>query len=193
MTARLADLREPPVVGRLYLVPFVRAWWNGKVADWPVLGPAHTDREFFQFPHRHYHVDARFVSRSAIRGCISASEDIVSAAQRYPLSGKSEWNDTATTFAPPRDAIPRGRPPEKRLRCVRADLPYHFGGQRAIQQLRDKHGGQPCAFIVMTDGRRLCPHRKVDLSSMVPNADGVVTCPLHGLRIRMTAAQDIAA
>lgn len=28
-----------------------------------------------------------------------------------------------------------------------------------------------------------CPNRKVDLSTLIPNEQGIVTCPLHGLHV----------
>ena len=29
---------------------------------------------------------------------------------------------------------------------------------------------------------RICPHRGADLSTFTPDADGCITCPLHGLK-----------
>lgn len=190
MTApRLVELREPPLVGRKYLVPFVRAYWSGKEADWPVMGPAHTDREFFNFAHRHYHIDARFVSGRMLRGTGYPVDDIVQLTQRFPLSG-SMRRQADGSYGPSADAIPTGRPQERSFQCMRVELPYHFGGEGPVQQLREKHGNRPCPPIELPDGRKLCPHRKVDLSNLLPNAEGVVTCPLHGLqvRVRETAA-----
>lgn len=188
---RVADMREPPAVGRRYMVPFVRLMWCGKIANWPVLGPAHTDREFFNFPYRHYHVDARFLSKGMLRGSTSyfhGACDPVELSQRYPLSGPSTWQD-GDVWAPLPDAVPLGRPSERPFRCVRVDTPYAFGGMEQVGKLRAKHGVGACAPIDLGDGRRLCPHRKVDLSNMVPDSDGVVTCPLHGLRVQMVEAR----
>jgi hypothetical protein len=171
----LSDLREPPVVGRFYMVPVVRFIWCGVEADWPVLGPMHSDREFFNFERRHYHVEARFVgARLAARAARDTSGGVADAAQRFPLSRRND-----------RDApeLPDGRPPLKRMKCQATAFPYLHGHQIAVIDLRS-HYGEPAEPIRRPDGRLLCPHRKVDLSQFVPDDSGIVTCPLHGLRVR---------
>lgn len=170
----LSALREPPVVGRFYMVPVVRFVWCDVEADWPVLGPMHADEEFFNFPKRHYHVDARFVSAALARKLRRyGGDNVASAAQRYPLSQR--WGDDEPD-------LPNGRPTLKRLKCRSAEFAYHFGHQEAVGHLR-AHYGEPAEPIVRPDGRLLCPHRKVDLSQFAPDANGLVTCPLHGLRV----------
>lgn len=58
----LSTLREPPVVGRFYMVPVIRDYpYNGIRRTWPVIGPKHTDADFFNLAEEHYHVDARFI------------------------------------------------------------------------------------------------------------------------------------
>ena len=45
MTQRIDELREPPVVGRFYLVPTVRyPYFREKLEDWPVLGTRNRSR-----------------------------------------------------------------------------------------------------------------------------------------------------
>lgn len=177
--ARLADLREPPKVGTFYMVPVVRHIWCGTEAEWPVLGPMHSDAEFFKFPKRHYHVDARFVTARLAQRIVShAGGSVASAAQRYPLSQRYGKNEPD---------LPSGRPLLKRLKCRTAEFEYHHGHQDVIAELR-AHYGEQAEPIVRPDGRLLCPHRKVDLSQFTPDADGLVTCPLHGLRVRCVSA-----
>jgi hypothetical protein len=176
---RLADLREPPVVGRFYMVPAVQHIWCGVDALWPVLGPMHTDADFFNFRDRHYHIDARFVpARLAGQVTKWGKRSIAAMAQGFPLS-RRRYDE--------RD-IPSGRPTLARFKCQSAEMLYSFGGKDEVRRLREHHGdnGNAAAMpICKPDGRKLCPHRKVDLSSFAPDQDGIVTCPLHGLRVRV--------
>lgn len=185
----LADLREPPVVGRFYLVPVVPAeQWCGITGNLPVIGPSHTDVEHFNFRHRHYHVDARFLSASE-RAKISRyssmyreGQDVDAAVGAWPLTNTAGGG------------VPRGLPKLARRRCTANAFAYRHGHQAAVQALR-RDLGEPDA-ILLKDGRKLCPHRKVDLSQFAPDADGFVTCPLHGLRVRCAlaaAATEVAA
>lgn len=182
----LSELREPPVVGRYYMVPVVRHPWHGRTDDWPVFGPMHTDREFFGFDAAHYHVDMRFIGKRHTAWAIrqlwyrnrsgDEDKDLALVCSVYPLA------DRLT-------ALPTGRPGLARRRCVRS----HVGTpllQHMKADMRENfraHYGDtpehPAAAIRKADGRRLCPHRKVDLSSLSPDANGVVVCPLHGLRV----------
>lgn len=182
-TSLLSELRAPPVVGQFYMVPAVHFNWCGIETWWPVLGPLHTDREFFNFSSPHYHVDARFVRKDLAKRASLHDAGIFSQAQRSPLARRLEAN------AP---EVPTGRPALRRFKCQSTEFPYHFDHQPAVMELRKHHGDghskQDTKPIKLADGRLLCPHRKVDLSSFQPDASGIVTCPLHGLRVQCGSA-----
>lgn len=173
----IRTLREPPVPGRYYMVPAVFFTWFGRETWWPVLGPMHTDAEHLQFPHRHYHIDARFVTARMARA-LGFYDEIDVASQSYPLAQRHGSTDE----------LPKGRPLLRRMRCRTNDYPYHHHGQPNIAGLRLAYGDEGpdrrAEPIRLADGRILCPHRKVDLSSFAPDGDGVVTCPLHGLMVQ---------
>lgn len=181
----LSSLRKPPVVGKFYMVPAVHFVWCGIEAWWPVLGPLHTDREFFNFSSPHYHVDARFVRKDLAKRASDSMHrnGIAAQTQRSPLSRNR---------VPDAVDVPTGRPALRRMKCQMAEVPYLFAHQEAVIALRKHHGDghskQPAEPIKRADGRLLCPHRKVDLSTFEPDADGIVTCPLHGLRVRCGSA-----
>lgn len=181
MVEALSDLREPPRVGRVYLVPAVTEIWCGKEALWPVLGPMHTDARDFSFPWRHYHLDARFLSRAMLRG--THVEDIAEAVGRAPLSGPNKRAEDGSWI--PHPIFPKGRPEVHPFRCIRQSTPYLYGETGQVQALRERFGR--CSPIVRPDGRKLCPHRRADLSNMVISDDGTVTCPLHGLIVQVAA------
>lgn len=181
---RLAELREPPVPGRTYLVPVVEDYpYFARRDDWPVIGPRHADGEFFNFPDPHYHVDPRFLTEGqarfiARRAYLPDKKD--GSARRldmvvgsYPLSSRGS-------------EVPKGLPVLKPRRCRASTYGYAYSGNPAIRALNEAFEGRQAA-ICMRDGRKLCPHRKVDLSTFLPDDNGFVTCPLHGLRVQMGA------
>ncbi len=183
-TPLLSDLREPPVVGRYYMVPVIKYVWHGRWDHWPVLGPLHTDADHFNFPHRHYHVDVRFLSKTRIRWAAKRAgvfrlHDEDWAATVANAATVATWNPLFHFAHPHR----RGRPGLQRLMCRVDALPFVLGGNKLMQALHAAYP-DPAPAIARPDGRLLCPHRKVDLSSFAPDADGIVTCPLHGLRVQ---------
>jgi hypothetical protein len=160
-TPRADLMTEPLVVGQFYLVPTVRAPWFGKVADWPVIGPEHDDREILGFRHRHYHVDARFLPAKSKR---------VLSTLGHPLHAKRHGD------------LPLGplpRPIWRRRKCIRATVGGFHPWHTTLDKLRAHYAGQQC---LKGKGGWICPHQKAALGSIVP-VNGVIICPLHGLYI----------
>lgn len=182
----LSDLREPPVPGKFYMVPVISYIYLDIKGVWPVLGPMHTDVEHFNFPYPHYHVDPRFLTAQQVKrvegywGVLMQS--LAAVTGRQPLHRRGE-------------PLPKGRPVLARRKCRSADAPYAYGDKDPVLALR-KDFGDPAMPIARADGRLLCPHRKVDLSTLVPDEQGIVTCPLHGLRVdcrRSSAIHEVPA
>lgn len=179
----LSELRKPPVIGRTYMVPAVRFTYLDRDDDWPVLGPMHTDVKHFNFPEPHYHIDARFVTGEQARlmrrytrhsRYAAGVDPLVATVSALPLSKRRVWN------AP---ELPKGMPELKDMRCARKAHLHPFNHFGAFVALRAEYS-DPALPIQKPNGRLLCPHRKVDLSSFPPDADGIVVCPLHGLRVK---------
>lgn len=170
---RVTELSEPPVVGRWYLVPTVRFGYQSDVArDWPVFLPKHEDARFFSFEHVHYHPDPRFIAKAL--WALAGDEDYnggIGAFQRLPISRK-RWGQWAID---PPAAVWRRR------RCHRSHAPYQFGHTPQVGGLREHFAGTRCK-----SNRHgwVCPHQNWPMGSLEPDADGVITCPLHGLRVR---------
>lgn len=181
MTPKLSDLREPPVVGQFYLVPVVRDYpYCGFTGEWPVIGPKHVDGEFIQFHLEHYHVDARFLT---------------AAQEKRVTNSSSEWSIEGVVGSAPLCSrgsdLPKGRPVLARRKCRRDGYGYAHGDKEGIKALRAHYGELDA--IALDDGRKLCPHRKADLTQFPPDADGFVMCPLHGLRVRCAEATESAS
>lgn len=183
-TPLLSELREPPVVGQFYMVPVIRQfYWHGRRGDWPVIGPMHEDKHFFDFDELHYHIDARFLTKP--QAAFAASH----CPKRILNIGGFEPEIVTISGAPLSNwysrTLPRGRPALARRKCTRESyesmvLQVHPDARRKLEA----RYGAIATPIHRRDGRMLCPHRKVDLSQFVPDANGIVTCPLHGLRVR---------
>lgn len=154
MTLQRVDrLKGAPVVGEFYLVPIIHGKWYDRVADFPVIGHRHNDIEFFDFEREHYHLDFRFFRGTGFK-----------------------YASTAPLHA--HEGFPLGKPVLKRRKCLR-DQHIFDGPSYIMSPFRKSFAGQQCA-----KGKRgwVCPHRHIALGS-TPAIDGIITCPLHGLRI----------
>lgn len=172
MTEMLSNLRQPPVIGRYYMVPVIDYRYMGKVDAWPTLGPLHHDKGDVGFDHLHYHIDARFISGKQAQ-----------FIRRRSWRGSLETQVASAPLCTLYEPVPP-RPRLERLRCRVSSWEYSPPGAAPWMAKFDKRYGKVAEPIRIKGGRLLCPHRKVDLSSLKPDADGIVTCPLHGLRVR---------
>lgn len=158
---RVDLLTTPPVVGRFYLVRIVHAKYFGQIGDWPVIGPEHDDAEFFGFYQRHYHIDFRFVRWSDER-----------AAERHSY----------VLYDHPSQLM--GKPVLRRRKCVRSSMIFSIpwnAKRDPLDVMREHYAGRQCN---KGKGGWICPHRNAPLGSLEPQ-NGIVTCPLHGLRIHV--------
>lgn len=179
---RIDQLQGAPEVGATYLVPAARRKWpsigltKGGSASmrlaaswWPLVGPLHNDAEYFEVHANHYHYDIRFLTDQQLR--------------------TFDYHKRHDSMAMAAIQIAHGLLPEWRpLKCRRLQPEYPHADQLMIRRLNRAYEGMqaPCN----TRGW-VCPHKNFPLSSYVPDAQGVITCPLHGLRIR--AADGICA
>lgn len=163
-------LSAPAVVGEWYLVPSIHYFWffNDRKRYWyPVIGPKHDDVEDINFKDVHYHVDARFLSKS--------TWDKIE--KYYPDRG-AEYGVAARPMCHwdyPELPVPVYR----RMLCKRQ---VQYMGKFAFSppwlgKLETRFSDRRLA-----GDRRVCPHRGAPLAGTCPDASGIVTCPLHGLR-----------
>lgn len=168
MIARVDQLSSPPIVGRFYLVPTVRGLYFGRTDDWPVTGPAHEDERFFNFPWRHFHIDIRFLSWRQRRHIEAHRPPFVCLQRMVARSPLSEFNN---------DRLPE--PALGRRHCWSADTTWPEPHNPKVRNLQTHYAGDLCRRSAFGF---VCPHRGARLGSIAP-VDGVITCPLHGLRI----------
>ncbi|KEC73173.1 hypothetical protein RLPCCGM1_c1289 [Rhizobium leguminosarum bv. phaseoli CCGM1] len=164
---RLDELTQHVEVGRYYLVPTVTASWCGDEKVWPVIGPQHNDRHCLDFGYDHYHIDPRFVAEGAGAGFwlrVSAAPIMTSAAINAGGLPKPVWRRRICRRLANPDLAEVGE------RAARhPNWQCHFDEWTGKQAKRDSRGW-------------ICPHRAVSLADHAP-VDGVITCPLHLLRI----------
>ena len=171
--------------GKYYLRPCVRTRWPStkQPVRWiPVLGPPHSDAEIIKFSPRHFHADFRFLPRK------------LQEASGYPDTEVHHVFRTAVTIAYPH--VP-GKPaqPVQINFLPTAEFPTHtFFQERRVQfngnypEYPDRHIPWLEQLTETYQGQRLqgeemvCPHRGASLKGIAPGNDGLISCPLHGLR-----------
>lgn len=152
---RVDRLKEPPVIGQAYLVPTVFGQWHHLLRDWPVIGLKHDDIEHLNFEKLHYHLDTRF---------LRLSESLLGGAPYRPLHARNDVELGPIKFA--------------RRTCIRAPLGFIWPRDLGLK-VDAAFAGRQCG-----KGKRgwVCPHKHFPLGS-IEVVDGVIQCPLHGLRI----------
>lgn len=176
MAARTPTIGTEPVkLGRTYVVPCIFWPWLDLDASpqwWPVIGHRHTDVEFFGFKPTHYHVDPRFVTKKQRDWAsdIMPGKPLEKYCQSAPLS--------ASVFGSVFD-VP-DKPTMMRRRCTQEFIPYFFHVMGAVTKINNRWKGDVCRG---EKGAWICPHQHTRLAGVHADSSGVVTCPLHGMRI----------
>lgn len=165
MIKEICKLKEPPELGARYLVPCVvikEAYLDRDWADWerqrkvaviPIIDLKHSDRENGQ-DYEHYHVDFRFVSKKIMKN-IKRIDGIPYSV----IGGRVNLHEVSDPLIS-----------YKVLPCINL---HNTGIAGGIQKSKLKH---KCIH----KGR--CPHRGANMATVVPDENGILTCPLHGLQ-----------
>lgn len=148
---RVDRLTEPVVEGRYYLVPTVEAIHFQHLTAWPVIGPEHSDAEFFNFRANHYHIDGRFLSQRLMR--------------HVPDNRWLHSSPLQTHYALNPGGLPR--PVWRRRRCRTALLSYPLNDEKPMIALQAAFAGKACTA---GKGGWICPHRKAPLGSGIKGA-----------------------
>lgn len=179
-----------PEVGRYYLVPQLRQIRTSTKIDkpplllWiPVHGPQHEDAEIIGFRYQHYHVDTRFMSDAFLF--------------HYLAKYKSEYYLMGKTFAEEAMIIPVIVESQSVYFKVESPEPV-LRKRRCYREMPDFPPGTTTGFgprlrAVYADCQLdpenpICPHRGFKLSGL-PDRDGVVICPGHGLSFNLTTGR----
>lgn len=148
-------------VGKMYKIPTVQAVLSWGYSVIPVLGPRHNDKEFIGFYQYHYHWDFRFATSRQIERLVRDEGGSIFVHVIKAEPGDMTGDAGAVTY--------RWR------KCRRVMPPYPL-----------KPHWLPAMSAAYTDKTlvdgHICPHKGADLTGLPVDAQGCVTCPLHGLR-----------
>lgn len=162
----IEELNNPPIIGMYYLVPCIiydTISDEGKkhLYVYPIINNLHSDVDSGQ-EHEHYHLDYRFIEMQGM--------DDISVKQKH----------SQHTFAyNSRYDLLYHNPHYKEnykveyisLMCQRVNnLRITPTELIEIEKLKNK-----CIY------KNKCPHKGMDLSQVIPK-DGIIQCPLHGLK-----------
>lgn len=167
-------------IGKFYRVPCADYDLDGDgrcIAAIPVQGPLHNDRAIIGFAFEHYHVDPRFMSDGVLRrffaGTFPMFVPLDAEALKYPLPLREE----------PHRSLITGETRLRRRKCYRVMPFFPAEAFRWIPKLEAMY-----ARCRLNLARPICPHRGIDLDGL-PERDGVVICPGHGLQWNMLTGE----
>ena len=178
-------LPDEPVVGAFYRRLCVRAHWLTNRIHWlPVLGPVHSDREHIGADFQHVHVDYRFLNmeiREFLDRLLCGAPDDLFHNRIYstPISYVSPRGCEEPVALDENDQREIDPASWTSIRPRKYQGPYSPYPYENVPWLHDL--SEAYAERTLINGH-ICPHRGADLTGIVPDDDGIVTCPLHGLR-----------
>ncbi len=166
---KVDELKEPPVVGRHYLVPHVlyKIPITERECYVPVYPNYHVDTDFgVKLPH--FHFDLRFTLPANFRHIFTIKNGNRTNSAAFKIKDNPYLNTIVST-----DLIYLKR------KCM-----FDFSCVAPVNPL----GNYPTNYSVFCDKFKdsnikktmKCPHHGFDLKQ-APVIDGVVKCPLHGL------------
>lgn len=164
------------IVGKYYLVPTVYVPSLPKrLQIVPVIGPAHEDAEFINFPHRHVHPDRRFVSDAWF-----------SYYDTFTATGKPHYWGVVYSFEIIHD------PNHLHLKLGKTGTKWHepmvMRCKRVVSPFRDTPWMSKLETAYsherLRDGH-ICPHRGISCRGVQVDDNGCVVCPGHGLQFQM--------
>ena len=173
-------------------------WTDDSIQEpewWPVLGPAHDDSSVIGFPMVHYHIDYRYLTPEQRAGADRRKTDDPGLHAVFLFPVITVMPDMEGT--PPFMLMGVPMPGGTRMFPV-ADLPHPEIPEetylRTLPKRRlwkypaypynlvDWRGDIEEAYQGAKLGKNMiCPHQGAILTGIAPDADGNVTCPLHGL------------
>lgn len=160
---KVSEMTTEPIVGKFYFVPCVESRYGGFL---PVIPIWHEEGAYAPSIDSHYHFDVRFFTENQL-------------SSRYNFSSKAEATMAGIARETPTilgRAIKNKEVVWRKLKCRREmpNMPRPFFFSKIEKD-----------FI----GRKAlcgkCPHRGFPLESLPKDANGMVICNGHGLKIDM--------
>ena len=176
---KLCELNERPIVGQHYWVPCVYGIASGRSGNvhewWPVLLPSHQDSEFI--PREKMVWEKTDIGSKLVKEIYFENDE--NAPKHYHVDARFTpehyYDYTEKRFHASIGAegvLERDK--EMRYMLCQREMPQQSLFTVFGKKFVEKHEGKKAKC-----GR--CPHRGIDLTHM-PEKNGIVTCPAHGLR-----------
>ena len=169
-------------LGKFYFVRCLRATWSrDNKPEWtPVIGPPHDDLEHIGFKHQHFHVDSRFLGkRTQNRTAENQHKNrkinlafVLPISHVIPIGSKGKLKlDDKRLEDFPEESYMRTMKLKFKTECPEYNFkpPWLLSMEKAYRNAR-------------LSPDMMCPHRGADLNGMKTDENGLLTCPLHGLR-----------
>lgn len=162
------------IVGKRYRVPVVILKNRPKALSLlPVIGPQHEDKEFINFPARHWHPDRRFITQEWFDDLeADGASHWAIALTLYPSTHSSAFVHHATNEPM---VVDGGR---RVMTC-----------KRLVESFCERDGKPPrwlpkleAAYKDDRLRNMICPHRGISCVGVIPEADGGIVCVGHGLK-----------
>ena len=171
---------KPPQIGTFANKLCIRSHLSSRdKPSWiPIIGPLHDDPKFIESYFQHYHIDWRYLTQHQVE----------------ILERTAEYMDIDTNKVVIDSVVPEGSPKSidvdntngladefpvetylkaMRRRCAR-EFPNYPSDTEWLPAMETAFQNEK-----LIDGR--CPHQQTDLSTIPTDANGNVTCPMHGL------------
>lgn len=169
---KVTDCDRPLILREEYLVPHIHVRQHG---SWmPIVLPLHNDADFLNFPIDHYHYDIRFLYLREMRLIVGNSLVCMSmqAITAY-IGSQVVGNDLGDCDLATIKFFKR--------KCRRQNFDWLLNYRGKIKRFADFED-YFCGIKARIAPCGKCPHKGVDLRQVLPDENGIKTCPAHGLR-----------
>ena len=179
------------MIARRYPRPCMRATWINLKTQWlPVIGNIHSDPDYVKADFLHAHVDYRFLTqktRDDINEAMEQSNLIfkTNPVHSVPISIVQPTNvaKPMQVSNPELEGLPESSWLKVQSRQYLGPFPEY------PEHIVPWHRELSEAYAESTLINGTCAHQGTDLSGIEPDQQGVITCPLHGLKWRASTGQ----
>lgn len=181
MAQKVIRFPENVMVGKFYTVPCVK---NAKGEFIPISSYLHEDKKVINVPHKHWHIDWRFVSKEVWAEEIGSFDKDYRGKREAGIAlfliskqNHGEWNPHTTTFYKKVHYVLR-----KCIRKYRAAKFYDIKRPEYYlwpQKLSEVFCGSK---LKQKGDTLICPHKGVLIDKNCKDKEGNYVCPGHLLR-----------
>lgn len=186
MIPNCPPLPDKLVTARRYRRPCIRAKWLDLKTQWlPVIGSIHSDPDHVRADFLHAHIDYRFLTQKTRDHLIEKMEESNQILKINPI------HSLPISVVWPLDVAKPIQISDDRLEHIPENSWLKVQSRQYLgpfpeypEHIVPWHRALSEAYADHTLVNAICPHQGTDLSGIEPDQEGVITCPLHGLKWR---------